>query len=85
MIHPPIQHPTTQQQDRTFSIVVGQNGPQSTCGVYNSAEDLFLASSLQGEPSDYWAILDRQVSRVCAHNNHLSSLPLTPSPFLFYV
>lgn len=46
--------------DRAFSFVAAED-PARTCGLYNATEDLFLSTSLDGNPQDYWGILDRQL------------------------
>ncbi len=46
--------------DRSFSFVAAED-PARTCELYNKDEDLFLSTSLDGAPQDYWGILDRQL------------------------
>ena len=47
--------------NRTYSIVVGPS-KTTTCGLYNSATDLFLTTTLSdGTVSDNFGILDRQL------------------------
>ena len=46
--------------DRTFSFVAAED-PERTCGLFNATEELFLSTSLDGTPQDYWGILDRQL------------------------
>jgi hypothetical protein len=43
-------------EHRAFSIVAAAD-PQSTCGLYDPDEDLFLTTTLRGTPQDKWGAL----------------------------
>jgi len=46
--------------NRSFSFVAAED-PGRTCGLFNATEELFLSTSLDGKPQDYWGVLDRQL------------------------
>lgn len=42
-------------EHRAYTIVAGE-APDKTCGLYNSNEDLFLTSKIDGTAMDYWGM-----------------------------